>query len=48
MRNVDDEEEMDNRYHCVLIDLNHEATQTQGKSALLGLNPGVNLWSKIK
>ena len=26
----------------------HNTSTTQGKSALLGLNPGVNLWSKIK
>ena len=44
----DDEEEMDeDTIVCSLIWI-MSATQTQGKSALLGLNPGVNLWSKIK
>jgi hypothetical protein len=48
MRNVDDEEEMyEETIVCSLIWI-MSATQTQGKSALLGLIPGVNLWSKIK
>jgi hypothetical protein len=48
MRKIDDEEEMDDRYHCVLIDLNLESPHKLKAKALLGLNPGVNLWSKIK
>jgi len=48
MRNIHDEDEMEDRYYCVLIDFESwVATQMQGKSALPGLNPGVNLWSKL-
>ena len=33
MRSIDDEEEKDDRYHCVLIDLNHESPHEHKASA---------------